>query len=181
MGKLIIVSNRLPVTVSKKKSKFSFQPSIGGLVTGVGSLEIFKEQIWIGWPGITLSGYSTKSDSRELKDKLAEQNYHPVFLKRNDFENYYQGFCNEIIWPLFHYFAQYANYEKSYWDSYKRVNEAFSQAVLEVAKDDDIIWIHDYHLMLLPKLIRIQLPKVKIGFFLHIPFPSSELFRLIFV
>ncbi|MFB3148791.1 MAG: trehalose-6-phosphate synthase, partial [Thermodesulfobacteriota bacterium] len=177
MGKLIIVSNRLPVTVSKKKSKFSFQPSIGGLVTGVGSLEMSKEQIWIGWPGITLSGYSTKSDSRELKDKLAEQNYHPVFLKRNDFENYYQGFCNEIIWPLFHYFAQYANYEKSYWDSYKRVNEAFSQAVLEVAKDDDIIWIHDYHLMLLPGLIRKKMPKVKIGFFLHIPFPSSEIFR----
>lgn len=179
MGKLIIVSNRLPVTVSKKKSKFSFQPSVGGLVTGVGSLEMSKEQIWIGWPGITLSGYSTKSDTRELNDILAEQNYHPVFLKRNDFENYYQGFCNEIIWPLFHYFAQYANYEKSYWDSYKRVNEAFSQAVLDVAGDDDVIWIHDYHLMLLPGLIRKKMPKVKIGFFLHIPFPSSEIFRLI--
>jgi len=179
MGKLIIVSNRLPVTVSKTKSKFSFQPSVGGLVTGVGSLDMTQEQIWIGWPGITLSGYSTKSDSKELKDKLSEQNYHPVFLKRNDFENYYQGFCNEIIWPLFHYFAQYANYEKSYWDSYKRVNEAFSQAVLEVAEEDDVIWIHDYHLMLLPELIRKKLPKVKIGFFLHIPFPSSEIFRLI--
>ncbi len=179
MGKLIIVSNRLPVTVSKKKSKFSMQPSVGGLVTGVSSLDMSGEQVWIGWPGITLSGYSTKSDSQELKDKLSEYNYRPVFLKRNDFENYYQGFCNEVIWPLFHYFVQYANYEKSYWDSYKRVNEAFSQAVLEVAKDDDVIWIHDYHLMLLPELIRKKLPKVKIGFFLHIPFPSSEIFRLI--
>lgn len=179
MGKLIIVSNRLPVTVLKKKSKFSFQPSVGGLVTGVSSLDMSQEQIWIGWPGITLSGYSTKSDSIELKEKLSEQNYHPVFLKRNDFENYYRGFCNEIIWPLFHYFVQYANYEKSYWDSYKRVNEAFSQEVLEVANDDDIIWIHDYHLMLLPELIRKKMPKVKIGFFLHIPFPSSEIFRLI--
>ena len=179
MGKLIIVSNRLPVTVLKKKSKFSFQPSVGGLVTGVSSLDMSQEQIWIGWPGITLSGYSTKSDSIELKEKLSKQNYHPVFLKRNDFENYYRGFCNEIIWPLFHYFVQYANYEKSYWDSYKRVNEAFSQEVLEVANDDDIIWIHDYHLMLLPELIRKKMPKVKIGFFLHIPFPSSEIFRLI--
>jgi len=179
MGKLIIVSNRLPLTVSKNKSKFSFQPSVGGLVTGVSSLDMTQEQIWIGWPGITLSGFSTKSDSIELKEKLSEQNYRPVFLKRNDFENYYQGFCNEVIWPLFHYFAQYANYQKKYWDSYKRVNEAFSKEVLEVANDDDVIWIHDYHLMLLPGLIRKKMPKVKIGFFLHIPFPSSEIFRLI--
>lgn len=179
MGKLIIVSNRLPVTVSKKKSKFSFQPSVGGLVTGISSLDMSQEQIWIGWPGITLSGYSTKSDSIELKEKLSEENYLPVFLKHKDFENYYQGFCNEIIWPLFHYFVQYANYEKKYWDSYKRVNEAFSKEVLEVANEDDVIWIHDYHLMLLPELIREKLPKVKIGFFLHIPFPSSEIFRLI--
>ena len=179
MGKLIIVSNRLPLTVSKNKSKFSFQPSVGGLVTGVSSLDMTQEQIWIGWPGITLSGFSTKSDSIELKEKLSEQNYRPVFLKRNDFENYYQGFCNEVIWPLFHYFAQYANYQKKYWDSYKRVNEAFSKEVLEVANDDDVIWIHDYHLMLLPGLIRKKMPRVKIGFFLHIPFPSSEIFRLI--
>ncbi|GJM16805.1 MAG: bifunctional alpha,alpha-trehalose-phosphate synthase (UDP-forming)/trehalose-phosphatase [Thermodesulfobacteriota bacterium] len=152
---------------------------MGGLVTGVSSLDMTQEQIWIGWPGITLSGFSTKSDSMELKEKLSEQNYRPVFLKRNDFENYYQGFCNEVIWPLFHYFAQYANYQKKYWDSYKRVNEAFSKEVLEVANDDDVIWIHDYHLMLLPGLIRKKMPKVKIGFFLHIPFPSSEIFRLI--
>ena len=179
MGKLIIVSNRLPVTVSKKKSKFSYQPSVGGLVTGISSLEMSQEQLWIGWPGITLPGYSAKSDAKELKEKLAQDNFLPVFLKRNDFENYYQGFCNEIIWPLFHYFVQYANYEKRYWDSYKRVNEAFSQAVLEVADNNDLIWIHDYHLMLLPELIREKLPNVKIGFFLHIPFPSSEIFRLI--
>lgn len=179
MGKLIIVSNRLPLTVSKEKSKFSFQPSVGGLVTGMSSLDMAEEQIWIGWPGITLPGYSTKSDSKELKNTLSKDNYIPVFLKRNDFENYYQGFCNEMIWPLFHYFVQYANYEKSYWDSYKRVNEAFSRAVLEVANEDDVIWVHDYHLMLLPELIRRKLPKVKIGFFLHIPFPSSEVFRLI--
>ena len=179
MGKLIIVSNRLPVTVSKKKSKFTFQPSVGGLVTGVSSLDMAKEQIWIGWPGITLSGYSAKSDSKELNNILSKDNYLPVFLKRADFENYYQGFCNEVIWPLFHYFVQYANYEKRYWDSYKRVNEAFSKAVLEVANEDDVIWVHDYHLMLLPALIRKKLPKVKIGFFLHIPFPSSEIFRLI--
>lgn len=179
MGKLIIVSNRLPLTVTKKKSKFSFQPSVGGLVTGMSSLDMSKEQIWIGWPGMTLSGYSAKSDSIELRKILSEQNYLPVFLKRNDFENYYQGFCNEIIWPLFHYFVQYANYEKKYWDSYKKVNEAFCREVLEVANEDDVIWIHDYHLMLLPELVRKKLPKVKIGFFLHIPFPSSEIFRLI--
>ncbi len=179
MSKLIIVSNRLPVTVTKSKGKFKFQPSVGGLVTGIGSLSMAREQVWIGWPGITFSGYKSKVDTKNVKDMLAAENDYPVFLTRNDIEDYYHGFCNEMIWPLFHYFVQYANYDKKFWDSYKRVNESFSKAVLEVAGNDDVIWIHDYHLMLLPELIRKRLPGAKIGFFLHIPFPSSEIFRLI--
>ena len=179
MSKLIIVSNRLPVTVKKSKGKFKFQQSVGGLVTGVGSLKMAKEQIWAGWPGITFSGYKSKVDTKKLKELLVDQSYYPVFLSKSDIENYYHGFCNEVIWPLFHYFVQYALYEKKFWESYKRVNETFSKAVLEVAGNDDVIWIHDYHLMLLPELVRKRLPGAKIGFFLHIPFPSSEIFRLI--
>ena len=179
MSKLIIVSNRLPVTVQKSKGKFIFQPSVGGLVTGIGSLDMAKEQIWAGWPGITFSGYKSKVDTKKLKEMLVSESYHPVFLSKNDIENYYHGFCNEIIWPLFHYFVQYAIYEKKFWESYRKVNETFSNTILEVAGNDDVIWIHDYHLMLLPELIRKRLPGAKIGFFLHIPFPSSEIFRLI--
>ncbi|MEQ9620118.1 MAG: bifunctional alpha,alpha-trehalose-phosphate synthase (UDP-forming)/trehalose-phosphatase [Deltaproteobacteria bacterium] len=179
MSKLIIVSNRLPVTVKKSRGKFKFQPSVGGLVTGIGSLDMGKEQIWAGWPGITFSGYKSKVDTKKLREMLVAESYYPVLLSKNDIENYYHGFCNEIIWPLFHYFVQYAIYEKKFWESYRKVNETFSNAVLEVAGNDDVIWIHDYHLMMLPDLIRKRLPGAKIGFFLHIPFPSSEIFRLI--
>jgi len=179
MGKLILVSNRLPVTVKRSKGKFKFEPSVGGLVTGISSLDVKGEMIWTGWPGITFSGYKSKVDTKKLKEILVSKDYYPVFLTKYDIENYYLGFCNEIIWPLFHYFVQYAIYEKKFWDSYKNVNETFAKAVLEVAGNDDVIWIHDYHLMLLPELIRKKLPGAKIGFFLHIPFPSSEIFRLI--
>lgn len=179
MSKLLIVSNRLPVTVNKKKGHFKFEPSVGGLVTGIGSLKMEQEQLWIGWPGMTLSGFKSKVDAKELKERLISRDYYPVFLSKNDIDNYYHGFCNEIIWPLFHYFVQYAIYDRKFWDSYRSVNKAFANAVLDVAKEGDTIWIHDYHLMLLPELIRERLPGVQIGFFLHIPFPSSEIFRLI--
>ncbi len=175
MKKLLIVSNRLPVTVAKNKGKFSFERSVGGLTTGVSSLEIASKQLWIGWPGITVSG---SADSKTIRKKLLPMGYHPVFLTERDIEEYYHGFCNETLWPLFHYFVQYAIYDESFWNAYVRVNKAFCDAIIQVAGKDDVIWIHDYQLMLLPMLLRKKLPGAKIGFFLHIPFPSSEIFRL---
>ena len=94
-------------------------------------------------------------------------------------ENFYHGFCNKTIWPLFHYFTTYAEYEKEYWLTYKRVNQIFFDALLKILREDDTIWIHDYHLMLLPQMIREKFPASKIGFFLHIPFPTFEVFRLL--
>ncbi len=184
-NRLLIVSNRLPITVSEKDSKFRFRQSVGGLVTGISAyLDSLKcssvsklKPLWVGWPGITIE----QSDKREeLKSKMTID-YHaqPVFLSEEIMEKFYHGFCNKIIWPLFHYFPTYAVYDEDYWVHYKMVNEFFLKAVLEVVKPDDVVWIHDYHLMLLPRLLRERMPNLSIGFFLHIPFPSYEIYRLL--
>ena len=178
MSKLIIVSNRLPVSMERRKGKVNFQQSAGGLATGISSFYKTYESIWIGWPGID-SDKIEKNKEEIRKRLISEFNCHPVFLPRRDFDNYYSGFCNNTIWPLFHYFPQHTAYKENFWKSYKRINELFCKDVLTIAKEEDIIWIHDYQLMLLPKLLREKLPNATIGFFLHIPFPSFELFRIL--
>jgi len=175
---LIIVSNRLPVSVTKHHSELRFQPSVGGLATGLASLCGSQPSEWIGWPGITADKVSNEQ-KQEITMRLKDQNYHSVFLSLNDIRKYYYGFCNKTIWPLFHYFSLRTIYEERFWRSYKKVNKAFCEAVLEIAEPDDRVWIQDYQLMLLPELIREKLPNAQIGFFLHIPFPSFELFRLL--
>ena len=177
MQRLLIVSNRLPISVQKRGRKLHFEPSVGGLATGIGSFYKSCNCVWIGWPGVDLQ--KIKGERKNIEASLLSENCCPVFLSRQDVEDYYQGFCNGTIWPLFHYSPLYPAYSKDLWQAYERVNEAFSNTVVEVAEDDDIIWIHDYQLMLLPKLIRERLPKATIGFFLHIPFPSFETFRLL--
>ena len=175
MGRLILVSNRLPLSITKRKGKLNFKPSVGGLATGLSSLYKRKNGLWVGWPGLALKG-----EEREVaRARLESERCHPVFLTQQEIEQYYHGFCNKTIWPLFHYFTQYVVYSKEFWGSYKKVNEKFRDAVLEVLKREDVIWVHDYHLMLLPKLLREEVPEACIGFFLHIPFPSYEVFRLL--
>jgi trehalose 6-phosphate synthase/phosphatase len=132
----------------------------------------------VGWAGMAAEDIF-KGEHEKIRKKLASKNCYPIFLSQNSIEDYYQGFCNKTIWPLFSYFPQYTFYEEKFWKSYKDVNEIFCDAVIQVLKEDDIIWIHDYQLMLLPSLLRKKLPDATIGFFLHIPFPSSELFRLL--
>lgn len=178
MQRLLIVSNRLPVSISRRKTSLKFQPSPGGLATGIASLvESGYRSLWIGWPGIAGEKVSAE-DKRDIQRHLKELNCHPLYLTQKDIDNYYYGFCNRTIWPLFHYFTQYAYYDKSMWHAYQRVNKRFCDTVLQVAKDDDIVWVHDYQLMLLPNMLREKKPGLSIGFFLHIPFPSFEVFRL---
>ena len=179
MRRLLIVSNRLPVTVEKRKDGLHFLQSPGGLATGLGSFYKSYDSIWVGWPGIT-SDKTNKEERKGIEAKLmSEFRCHPVFLSQNDIERYYHGFSNKTLWPLFHYFTQYVIHDKTFWETYKRVNDLFSEVISTIAKKDDIIWIHDYHLMLLPKLTRERLPDATIGFFHHIPFPSFEIFRLL--
>ena len=177
MQRLLIVSNRLPISVQKRKRKFHFEPSVGGLATGLKSFYKSYQSIWIGWPGINRG--KIKREEKDIEARLRGESCYPVFLSEREVEDFYYGFCNRTIWPLFHYLCLYATYSKDSWQAYERGNEAFANAVAEVAEDGDTIWIHDYHLMLLPKLIRERLPKATIGFFLHIPFPSFEIFRLL--
>lgn len=178
MSRLLIISNRLPVSVAKRANNLSFQPSVGGLATGLTSFRDSHQSQWIGWPGIAKDKIS-EQQKQEITDKLKKENCHSVFLSTKDVRNFYYGFCNKTIWPLFHYFPLYTAYEEPYWQTYRNVNKAFCETVIKIAKPDDCIWIHDYQLMLLPQLIRQKLPNAQIGFFLHIPFPSFELFRLL--
>jgi len=177
MSKTIIVSNRLPVKISEKDGDCQLSPSEGGLATGLGSIYKKNNNLWVGWPGQEIT---SKKDQEKVADQLKELSLVPVFLSQEEITQYYEGFSNSVLWPVFHYYAStYANYEQSNWDYYKRVNEKFKEIVLKVAEPGDTIWVHDYQLMLLPELIRKEQPELSIGFFLHIPFPSYEMFRLI--
>lgn len=176
MGKTIIVSNRLPVSIQKKSEKLLYASSAGGLATGLGSIYKQGENVWLGWPGMYLTKDSEKD---EVKSELKKENMAPVFLTKNDIEKYYEGFSNTTIWPLFHYFPRFAVFDDDLWSVYRRVNALFAEEVLKIAKDDDVLWIHDYQLLLLPSMIRQALPNATIGFFQHIPFPSFEMFRML--
>lgn len=174
-NRVVIVSNRLPVSVSRRDGNLKIAPSVGGLATGLSSFHKDNDGLWVGWPGLTPSGSNEKA---ELEEKLrSDFNCLPVYLSTADLKKYYNGFSNRTLWPLFHYFSTYCTYEPAEWRAYKKVNEIFCRKLLEVIKPGDMIWVHDYHLLLLPELLRRQVPDASIGLFLHIPFPSMELFR----
>jgi trehalose 6-phosphate synthase/phosphatase len=179
--RLIIVSNRAPVNIIRDGNTVRYEESAGGLASGLRAyVERMKKKspemeiIWIGWPGTTV-------DDEQLVSKEIYEKFKTVcvFLTEELMENFYEGFCNKTIWPLFHYFPLYTVYEKNHWEQYKTVNRIYCDAVLNYVREDDVIWVHDYHLMLLPAMIRQSLPNASIGFFLHIPFPSYEIFRLL--
>ncbi len=179
MGRLLVVANRLPFSILKKKEgDFTFRPSPGGLAVGLSSLPESYERIWIGWPGIT-NEKLTSEDKNQFKENLEKENCLPVFLSKKHFDEYYLGFCNKTIWPLFHYFPTRTIWENRYWEVYKQVNQIFCKEVMKIAKPGDCIWVHDYQLMLLPHLLREKIEDLEIGFFLHIPWPSFEMFRLL--
>ncbi len=178
MGRLIVVANRLPISISKKDGRFNFRQSPGGLAVGLAALPKSLERLWLGWPG--LSGEHFRPEEKDhVRERLAEQNCTPVFLSQRQIDQYYLGFCNKTIWPLFHYFPVRTVFEQRFWRSYCQVNHLFRDEVLKVARPGDSVWIHDFQLMLLPGLLREKIPDLDIGYFLHIPWPSFELFRLL--
>ncbi len=177
MSNFVIVSNRLPVSVSRVEGKLVFSVSSGGLATAMSSLTL-ENQVWIGWPGIA-SDDLTASEKAQITKELRKYNCFPVHLTSQQIADFYEGYSNDTLWPLFHYFQSYAQYSDAYWNAYRAVNRKYLQAVKKQAAPDATIWIHDYHLMLLPSMVRSALPDSKIGFFLHIPYPSYELYRLL--
>ena len=173
---LAIVSNRLPVSVSRTDDgELVFSPSSGGLATAMSSLDQ-EDMVWIGWPGIASDDLSA-DEKVEIEKELAQQGCYPVFLTNEEIELFYEGYANDTLWPLFHYFQGLARFDDSYWEAYRTVNQRYATAVETVTRADSLVWVHDYHLMLLPAYLRESSPGLSIGFFLHIPFPSFEIFR----
>jgi trehalose 6-phosphate synthase/phosphatase len=182
MARLIIVSNRLPLTLQVDGESFNLKASSGGLVSALGAYldrrrgeDPTFQYVWLGWPGASVP----REMEAAVQTALAGHNAHAVFLSKEDMDKFYHGFCNSTLWPLFHYFPSYAEYDPAHWDTYQAINERFARAVSEIMRQGDTIWIHDYQLLLLPRMVRSGGVAGGIGLFLHIPFPSYELLRLL--
>ncbi|WP_299526682.1 bifunctional alpha,alpha-trehalose-phosphate synthase (UDP-forming)/trehalose-phosphatase [Winogradskyella sp.] len=176
MNKTIIVSNRLPLQVAIDENSLTITPSVGGLATGMKSVHAEGNGIWVGWSGIPEDEIDSAL-SIEVDTKIRNAKCVSVPLSSEDIEDYYEGFSNRALWPLFHYFMEYTYFEQHEWEAYKRANEKFAEVVIDNLEDGDTVWVHDYQLLLLPQLIKDKKPNTTIGFFLHIPFPSYEIFR----
>ena len=182
-SRLVVVSNRLPFQLQEKKKAIFMKESDGGLVSALKSYfdseqnrNTFSSVLWIGsadFPEARWEKYREKPRTGGSFD------VDPIFLEVKTYNKYYNGFCNATIWPLFHYFPSIVEFDEETFQSYEEVNRLFAAKLLSILQPDDILWIHDYQLMKLPGLIREQRPEATIGFFLHIPFPSFEIFRLL--
>jgi trehalose 6-phosphate synthase/phosphatase len=176
-GRLLLVANRLPVTATIDASGVHIERSSGGLATGLRGPHERMESLWIGWPGDLPKMRARRRT--ELEAKLAELRCVPIHLSRTEVRRFYDDISNGVLWPLFHYLIDQMPPEARGWDVYREVNEKFADAVVEQYRPGDLIWVHDYHLMLVPQMLRKRLPDANIGFFLHIPFPSSEVFSVV--
>lgn len=178
MSKTIILSNRLPLQISIKENKLEVIPSVGGLATGLKSFHRDGDSIWIGWSGLT-----TEEIPDDLLDEVHTEARKEACVAVNftskEIDGFYYGFSNRSIWPLFHYFMEFTEWEADNWNTYKKVNQKYADKVVEHYQEGDTIWVHDYQLLLVPNMIREKEPDAIIGFFNHIPFPSYEVFRTI--
>jgi trehalose 6-phosphate synthase/phosphatase len=180
--KLVIISNRLPVSLSEGEGGLQFSQSPGGLASGLRtylnspSCKLGSGYVWVGWPGRSVAPELEAEVTRRCREEFSAL---PVFLSPEDTEAFYEGFCNSTLWPLFHYFSTLVSYREEHWAAYERVNRVFCEAALQAIEPGDLVWIHDYHFLLLPALLKQKLPDLRVGFFLHIPFPSYEIFRLL--
>jgi trehalose 6-phosphate synthase/phosphatase len=181
--RLVIVSNRLPFTIKGNKKNVILRESDGGLVSALKSYfenesnhPSFQSTCWVG-----AADFNEEQWSGISPDVLSSLTYEvgPLFIEKKNYSRFYNGFCNATIWPLFHYFPSFVEYDNETFNSYEQVNKLFADHIIANYRPNDQIWIHDYQLMLVPGMIREHLPDATIGFFLHIPFPSFEIFRLL--
>ena len=166
MSRLIFVSNRLPFTIRRHGKDVTLTRSSGGLVAGIGPIHDTQDSLWIGNLGGEFDGLK--------RNELERHRLVPVALPRDKARRHYEGFSNGVLWPLFHYFLESVDFDPEDFGAYHHVNELFAEVVARHARPKDSIWIHDYHLMLLPLMLRQRLPEARIGFFLHIPFPPPR-------
>jgi trehalose 6-phosphate synthase/phosphatase len=170
---LVIASNRLPVRFTVSDDGFEVEPSAGGLAAALRAAR--GDAHWIGWPGTVVPEPLRPA----VVDRLAEDNLGPVFLSADEEEDFYGRVCNDTLWPLFHYFGDRLRITPEAWQRYVQVNERFADAILEQCGPSTRVWVHDFHLMLVPAMLRRRSAGLAIGFFLHTPFPSSEIYRLL--
>jgi trehalose 6-phosphate synthase/phosphatase len=183
MSRLIIVSNRLPFSVDHEDDEIRVRQSSGGLVSALesyfesnASQTDITEKLWVGVADFPQDDWKKLLASQSVNYDFS---VHPLFVDKALYDDYYNGFSNSVIWPLFHYFPSLVQYPANFYEAYVRINKIFSDELAAIHRPDDIVWIHDYQLMLLPQMLRQQKPESAIGFFLHIPFPSYEIYRLL--
>ena len=175
--RLIVVSNRLPMVIEKDENgEWSSNPSTGGLVSVLAPILKERGGLWIGWPGTSDAPKEAVESAMSEASSIAEIDFATVQLTSQEIDKYYAGFSNEILWPLFHDMIGKCNFDPEYWSSYQAVNRKFAAKILENLKPDDFVWIHDYHLLFVGQALREMGVKERIGFFLHIPFPSPDIF-----
>lgn len=173
--RLIVISNRLPVAIYKDSGAWKVKPSPGGLVTALAPIIRRTKGIWIGWPGC---GTEAPVDSLlEEYNRRQETSLQPVSISTDEAEQYYRGFSNKTIWPLFHDLIGHFSFDQANWDTYVKVNRRFAEAIAETAQPDDFIWVHDFHLLLVGQMLREMHVSHRLNFFMHIPFPSVDIFR----
>lgn len=182
--RLILVSNRLPFKLIERNGKIVLQSSDGGLVTALKSFferhaidTGFSEKIWLGSADFPVKRWEKYINQPQLQ--IHSFQVEPVFIEASLYSRYYNGFSNATLWPLFHYFPSYAKFDSAFFEAYEGVNNVFAEQMAAIIQPGDVVWIHDYQLLLLPGMIRERFPEISIGFFLHIPFPSYEIFRLL--
>jgi trehalose 6-phosphate synthase/phosphatase len=182
MSRLIIVANRLPFAIEKEGEEFKLRQNSGGLVSAIKSYfenehhpENINQKLWMGVADFP------QDDWEIVRNNTPSMDFEilPIFPDKQVYNDYYLGFSNSVLWPLFHYFSSLVDNQTNYYDAYVRMNQKFCDELTPVLEPGDIVWIHDYQLMLLPQMLRQQIPDVTIGFFLHIPFPSYEILRLL--
>jgi len=175
---LIVVSSRLPLTLRKADGRWTTERSSGGLASAMNPLLQRIGGDWIGWAGD--SGEEDREDRRAiLQDWAQKEQCYGVELPADVATGFYEGYANQTLWPVFHNFPSQLKFDAKAWDAYVEANRIFCRAVVERYQPGDLVWVHDYHLMLLPQMLRDELPDAAIGFFLHIPFPSSEIFPIL--
>src|SRR3954470_20715813 len=173
-SRLIVVSNRLPVSLVKEGGGWTTKRSAGGLATAMDPILKRAGGVWIGWSG-------TQGDETPEQLDLLRRNESciAVNLPADIVEKFYEGYANQALWPLFHSFTSNFHFDPDNWEAYIAANHLFRDTVVAEFRPGDRIWVHDYHLMLLSGLLREKLPDAAIGFFLHIPFPASDIFSLL--
>jgi trehalose 6-phosphate synthase/phosphatase len=175
--RLISVANRLPFSLSSQGQTVTV--SSGGLVSALSGAHIEGERIWLGSAPNGLTSENWPEIEKLLSRELNRLTWtcHPLFVPPTVYNSYYNGTCNDVLWPLLHYQPEFVDFNYPSWHAYREVNELMANEIAAISNDDDLIWIHDFHLFLVPSYLRRLRPKLKTGFFLHVPFPSSEVFR----